>query len=72
MGLADEYPAIRYAEDWEKYGYDGVIEANTVLSFESYAGRVGGHEGIKLENQVLVTETSTEVLDTFSMDLVPE
>jgi Xaa-Pro dipeptidase len=72
VGLADEYPAIRYAEDWDKYGYDGVIEANTVLSFESYAGRVGGHEGIKLENQVLITETGKEVLDTFSMDLIPE
>lgn len=72
VGLADEYPAIRYAEDWEKYGYDGVIEANTVLSFEAYVGRVGGHEGIKLENQVLITETGREILDKFPMDLIPE
>ena len=72
VGLADEYPAIRYAEDWEKYGYDGVIEANAVLSFEAYVGRVGGHEGIKLENQVLITETGREILDKFPMDLIPE
>lgn len=72
VGLADEYPAIRYAEDWAKCGYDGVIAANTVLSFEVYVGRVGGLEGVKLENQVLITETGTEVLDKFSMELIPE
>jgi Xaa-Pro dipeptidase len=71
-GLADEYPAIRYPEDWEKYGYDGVVEPNTVLCFETYIGRSGGREGVKMENQVLITETGSEVLDKFSMELIPE
>ena len=38
-------------------GYDGVIEENMVLCVESYIGEVGGHEGVKLEEQVLITAT---------------
>ena len=26
VGLCDEYPAVPYPEDWERSGYDGVLE----------------------------------------------
>ena len=32
---------------------------------ESYVGAVGGREGVKLEQQVLVTETGVALLSTF-------
>jgi len=71
VGLCDEYPAIRYREDWAASGYDGVMEPGMVLCFEAYVGEAGGAEGVKLERQVLLTETGTEILDTFPLALVP-
>ena len=56
VGLCDEYPAIRYREDYESYGYDGVFEPGMVICVEVYAGEVDGKEGVKLEDQVLITE----------------
>ena len=35
------------------------------LCIEGYMGKVGGYEGVKLERQVLVTDTGCEMLDTF-------
>jgi Xaa-Pro aminopeptidase len=56
-GLVDEYPSIAYASDFADWGYDGVFEENMVVCVESYIGEVGGKEGVKLEQQVLVTAT---------------
>lgn len=64
-GLADEYPALFYPEDWEACGYDGVLEVNMVICVESYIGRVGGREGVKLEEQVLITENGPEPLSSY-------
>ena len=53
-GFVDEYPSIAYPADWENWGYDGVFEENMVVSIESYMGEVGGPDGIKLEQQVVI------------------
>ena len=63
---------IYYIQDWDAYGYDGAIEDGVVLCLEVYVGESGGHEGIKLENQVYVTDGGAEVLDTFPMGLIPQ
>lgn len=68
VGLCDEYPAVRYPEDWENWGYDGLLEPGMVLCVESYVGRHGGDEGVKLEDQVLITETGCEQLSTYPLD----
>ncbi|QNH77016.1 aminopeptidase P family protein [Pseudomonas protegens] len=57
VGLVDEYPSVAYAVDFAEWGYDGHFEENMVLSVESYIGEQGGHEGVKLEEQVLVSAT---------------
>ncbi len=57
VGMVDEWPAIAYAVDYDDWGYDGVIEEGMVLSVESFIGEVGGDEGVKLEQQVLITAT---------------
>jgi Xaa-Pro aminopeptidase len=55
VGLGVEYPLIWYKED-EAYGmYDGLFEENMVVCVESYIGAVGGTQGVKLEQPVLVT-----------------
>ncbi|RDD61797.1 dimethylsulfonioproprionate lyase DddP [Ferruginivarius sediminum] len=68
IGLCDEYPAIRYPEDCEHVGYDGVLMPGMTLCVEAYVGAVGGHEGVKLEDQVLITETGYENLTSYPFD----
>ncbi|MCH8105945.1 MAG: aminopeptidase P family protein [Proteobacteria bacterium] len=60
VGLCDEWPSIKYREDWEEHGYDGVLEPGMMLCVEAYIGEVGGPDGIKLEDQLLVTEDGYE------------
>ena len=47
---------------------DGLIEPGMVLCVESYIGRLGGHEGVKIEEQILITETGNEKLSSFPLD----
>ena len=68
VGLCDEYPAIRYPEDFEGHGYDGVVEAGMVLCVEAYVGEVGGKNGVKLEDQVLITEDGFENMTTYPFE----
>ena len=62
VGLVDEYPSIAYAEDFPDWGYDGAFQENMVVSVESYLGAVGGSEGVKLEQQVLITASGAVAL----------
>jgi len=55
VGVCDEWPAVFYAGDQRKTGYDGVFEENMIVSAESYIGAENGSEGVKLEQQVLIT-----------------
>jgi len=55
LGMADEYPVIYYPVD-EQFHFDGEVEVGMVLCVESYVGAKGDREGVKLENQVLITE----------------
>jgi Xaa-Pro aminopeptidase len=68
VGLCDEYPSVPYPSDWQRSGYDGVLEPGMVVCVESYVGRHGGHEGVKLEEQVLITETGGEQLSRYPRD----
>jgi Xaa-Pro dipeptidase len=68
VGLCDEYPALYYPEDAEETGYDGVLEAGMTVCLESYVGEAGGPDGVKLEEQVLVTAAGAEVLSTYPFD----
>lgn len=68
VGLADEYPILSYVEDQSSLGSDGRLEPNMVICVESYIGRVGGKEGVKLEEQVLITENGAEVLSAYPLE----
>jgi Xaa-Pro aminopeptidase len=39
-----------------------------VVCVESYVGRHGGHDGVKLEEQVLITATGHECLSSYPYD----
>ena len=68
VGMSDEWPKIHYRQDWDALGYDGVLEKDMVICVESYVGEEGGSEGVKLEQQVLVTESGSEPLSTYPFD----
>lgn len=68
VGLCDEYPCVRYPEDLAEHGYSGVFEPGMTLCVEAYVGAVGGLEGVKLEEQVLVTEKGAELLSSYPFE----
>ena len=66
VGMVDENPFIAHkGEDWRNSGYDGVFEENMVVCLESYIGAKNGAEGIKLEQQVLVTGEGCQPLTSY-------
>lgn len=69
VGLCDEWPSIKYSVDWEERGYDGVLEPGMLLCVEAYIGEVGGKDGIKLEDQVLITDSGVENLTHCPFDV---
>lgn len=71
VGLSDEYPGVCFADQWDDAGYDGELESGMVVCVESYVGRRDGGEGVKLEEQVLVTEKGPETLSSYPLDLTP-
>lgn len=68
VGLCDEYPSIRYPEDFEGHGYEGVVEAGMVLCVEAYVGELGGKNGVKLEDQVLITEDGFDNMTSYPFE----
>jgi Xaa-Pro aminopeptidase len=68
VGLADEYPGIKHRPDFPAKGYDGMIAPGMTLCVESFIGVEGGREGVKLEQQVLVTEGGVEMLSSYPME----
>ena len=60
IGMCDEWPAIRYPKDGGER--NGIFEKNMTITIESYIGKVGGKEGVKLEQQYLVGENNLELM----------
>jgi len=67
-GMTGEYPYLYHRADFPDAGYDGEIVPGMTLCVESYIGEEGGVEGVKLEQQVLVTERGTELLSQFPFE----
>ncbi len=68
VGLADEYPSIRHAVDFDKKGYPGAIEEGMTLCVESMIGAEGGRQGVKLEQQVLITKNGAQALSSYPFE----
>ncbi len=71
VGQCDEYPDVFVPETWDRDGWDDHLQPGMVMTVESYVGRRDGiGEGIKLENQVLITGSGPELLTELSLALV--
>jgi len=60
IGLCDEWPLIKYPTDGGQK--EGNFEKNMTITVETYIGKVGGKEGVKLEQQYLVGENNLELM----------
>jgi len=69
VGLSDEYPAIYYPEDAARSGYDGIFEAGMTVCLESFIGEAGGPDGVRLEQQALLTEHGALLLSSYPLTL---
>lgn len=68
VGLCDEWPHIDYPDKMVPGAFDYALEPGMVLCVEALVGEVGGDFSIKLEDQVLVTETGYENLTHYPFD----
>ena len=67
--VGDEWPFIAYPnDDYSNGDFSGIFEENMTICIESYVGEVGGHEGVKLENQYLITKSGLKLLTKNSLD----
>ncbi len=64
----NEYPQLVPRKWFGDLGYDGVFEKDMTICAESYFGEKGGHEGVKLEEMVRITETGGEPVSKFSFE----
>jgi len=65
VGMHGETPFIAHAMDFEIYGREGILEPGMVVSIESYIGEKGGGEGVKLEEEVLVSDAGPVLISRF-------
>ncbi len=68
VGMHGETPFIAHAMDFATYGRVGVLQPGMVVSVESYIGEKNGREGVKLEEEVLVTEHGSEPISRFPFE----
>lgn len=67
-GMHGEAPFITHNMDYKDFGGEGVLQPNMILCVESYIGEVDGKEGVKLEEQVRITEQGYELMSQFPFE----
>ena len=68
IGLCNEYPQLVPRKLFDDLGYDAVLEPDMTICVESYIGEPGGHEGVKLEEMVRITDTGCELVGEFPFE----
>ena len=68
VGLCDEWPFINYPDEYAAKSFDYTLQAGMMLCVEALISRDGGEFSIKLEDQVLITETGFENLTNYPFD----
>jgi Xaa-Pro dipeptidase len=67
VGMCDEYPRINPIFGTPSH-YDGVLQEGMVICVESYVGALGERDGVKLEEQALVTKDGCEKLSSYPLE----
>ncbi|GHB07160.1 M24 family metallopeptidase [Salinicola rhizosphaerae] len=65
VGMHGETPLVAHHMDFDDFSSDGVLEPGMVVSVESYIGEVGAADGVKLEEEVVITDSGMEKLSRY-------
>ena len=68
VGLCDEYPVVFYPDDVEERGFAGELQPGMCICVEALVGLEGEGEAVKLEEQVVITETGYRQLSSYPME----
>ena len=68
VSLYGGWPTILGRGFFDETSEDGEVVPGMTLCVESYVGEVGGADGVKLEEQILVTESGTRLLSDFPFE----
>jgi Xaa-Pro aminopeptidase len=68
VGLCDEWPLVSYPDHAVPGAFDYPLEPGMTLCVEALVSEVGADFSIKLEDQVLITETGYENLSKYPFD----
>ena len=68
VGMHGETPLVAHWGDFDRYSTDDVIEPGLTVSVESYIAEVDGVEGVKLEEEVVITERGAERISRYPFD----
>jgi hypothetical protein len=62
-GMVDEYPCVKFDDH-----HEGELEVGMVMSVEAYVGAVGGSQGVKLEEQIIIGADGPEMISEAPYD----
>jgi len=68
LGMSGEFPNIPHKKAGQAYPLPGAVERGMVICIESYIGCAAAGQGVKLEEQLLVTDTGCERLSSLPFD----
>ena len=70
IGMCDEWPFVKYHKNNLNQNSKEIFKENMTICIETYIGEVGGIEGVKLEDQFLITNSGIKQLSKFPLELL--
>ena len=68
LGMIGEFPNLPFHTPGVPYPLDDAFEPGMVFCVESYIGSATSGQGVKLENQLLITDTGVEIMTDYPFE----
>ncbi|CAB4886256.1 unannotated protein [freshwater metagenome] len=68
LGMIGEYPNLPFHVEGQPYPLDDEFVPGMVFCVESYIGSSDSGEGVKLEDQLLITDTGVEIMNDYPFE----
>lgn len=68
LGMIGEYPNLPFHTPGVPYPLDDAFEPGMVFCVESYIGSRASGQGVKLEDQLLITDAGVEIMNDYSFE----
>jgi Xaa-Pro aminopeptidase len=66
--MIGEFPNLPFHTPGVEYPLDDVFEPGMVFCVESYIGSAVSGQGVKLEDQLLITDTGVEIMNDYPFE----